>query len=384
MKVKGVNIGGWLLMEGYILGGRNISETRFKNKFKEIFGERELEEFEREFRDNFICEEDFAKIAKLGGNCIRVPFNHKLFGEENKPEERKKGEDYFRKVFAWAEKYGLKVILDLHAAVGSQNCDWHSDSEGEALLWKEEIWQEKTCLLWEFIVERFKDEEALFGYDVLNEPVVDNVVLLKDFYKKLIKRIKAIDKKHTIILEGNLWAQKIDFLRDLVEENIMVSIHTYQPLSFTFNFIPGLRYPGKIDGVFWDKDRLYKYLEPYYRFSQENKVEILVGEFGLNWRDSFYGEALYLTQILEIFEEFNFSYTYWTYKAIKGYTFPDGIYQYLPNSKYVKREGPVQGWENYFQWWKKEKAEIISFWRGENYSPNQGVIDILEAFLNKR
>ncbi len=371
-------------MEGYILGGRNISEIRFKNKFKEIFGERELEEFEREFRDNFICEEDFAKIAKLGGNCIRVPFNHKLFGEENKPEERKKGEDYFRKVFAWAEKYGLKVILDLHAAVGSQNCDWHSDSEGEALLWKEEIWQEKTCLLWEFIVERFKDEEALFGYDVLNEPVVDNVALLKDFYKKLVKRIKAIDKKHTIILEGNLWAQKIDFLRDLVEENIMVSIHTYHPLSFTFNFVPGLRYPCKIDGVFWDKDRLYKYLEPYYRFSQENKVEILVGEFGLNWRDSFYGEALYLTQILEIFEEFNFSYTYWTYKAIKGYTFPDGIYQYLPNSKYVKREGPVQGWENYFQWWKKEKAEIISFWRGENYSPNQGVIDILEAFLNKR
>ncbi|OQX88170.1 MAG: hypothetical protein B6D55_01295 [Candidatus Omnitrophica bacterium 4484_70.2] len=384
MRVRGVNIGGWLLMEGYILGGRNISEIRFKNKFKEIFGERELEEFEREFRDNFICEEDFAKIAKLGGNCIRVPFNHKLFGEENKPEERKKGEDYFRKVFAWAEKYGLKVILDLHAAVGSQNCDWHSDSEGEALLWKEEIWQEKTCLLWEFIVERFKDEEALFGYDVLNEPVVDNVALLKDFYKKLVKRIKAIDKKHTIILEGNLWAQKIDFLRDLVEENIMVSIHTYHPLSFTFNFVPGLRYPGKIDGVFWDKDRLYKYLEPYYRFSQENKVEILVGEFGLNWRDSFYGEALYLTQILEIFEEFNFSYTYWTYKAIKGYTFPDGIYQYLPNSKYVKREGPVQGWENYFQWWKKEKAGIISFWRGENYSPNQGVIDILEAFLNKR
>ena len=32
--MKGVNLGGWLLMEGYILGGRIIAETTFKNGFK--------------------------------------------------------------------------------------------------------------------------------------------------------------------------------------------------------------------------------------------------------------------------------------------------------------------------------------------------------------
>ena len=35
-RLKGVNIGGWLLMEGYLLGGRNIPEQEFKDRFKKF------------------------------------------------------------------------------------------------------------------------------------------------------------------------------------------------------------------------------------------------------------------------------------------------------------------------------------------------------------
>ena len=31
-KLRGVNLGGWLLMEGYLLGGRNIPEREFKER----------------------------------------------------------------------------------------------------------------------------------------------------------------------------------------------------------------------------------------------------------------------------------------------------------------------------------------------------------------
>jgi aryl-phospho-beta-D-glucosidase BglC (GH1 family) len=384
MRLKGINLGGWLLMEGYILGGRNIPESEFKNKFRKIYGKKELERFQMYFRDNFIQEIDFKIISSLGANCIRVPFNWRLL--EKKPFcYDKKGFLYLEKVLRWASSYNLKVILDLHAAAGAQNCDWHSDSSGKAFLWEDKGYQERTYALWEAIVNHFKDKESLYGYDVLNEPVIKrkNINTLKKFYQNLIKRIKKIDKNHVIFLEGNLWAQEIDFLKDLIEENISVSIHTYQPLNYTFNFVPFYNFPGKIDGVFWDKRRIYRYLEPYFKFSLKNKVKIFVGEFGINWRGGWWGELKWLKAILEVFDEFNFDYTYWTYKAIANRIYPDGIYQYLPNSRYVNREGPLMGWESYLSLWKTDKKKIVKFWQTPNFTPNQSIINLLKKHFKK-
>jgi aryl-phospho-beta-D-glucosidase BglC (GH1 family) len=81
MKIRGVNLGGWLMMEGYILHGRNIAEHTFKAKFKKIYGKKALREFEDLYRDTFITEEDFKNIAGLGATAIRLPFNHRIVAE---------------------------------------------------------------------------------------------------------------------------------------------------------------------------------------------------------------------------------------------------------------------------------------------------------------
>ncbi len=385
MKIKGVNLGSWLLMEGYILGGPNIAESRFKSEFKKFYGTKELDRFSTAFRDAFICESDFENISKMGANSIRVPFNHRLI-EEKPYSYSPKGFKYLEKVFSWANKYRLGVILDLHAAPGSQNCDWHADSSGTALLWDKKEYQQRTFVLWEKIVDRFKDEKALIGYDCLNEPVLGkrNITVLAKFYRQLIKRIRAIDKKHEIFLEGDVWAQRIDFLKDLIDKNITVSIHTYLPLNYTFNFTPFYRFPGRIDKVFWDKKRVYSYLEPYYKFSKQNKVPIFVGEFGINWRGGFWGELKWLEAILSVFTEFGFGYTYWTYKSIARSVFPDGLYQYVANCKYINREGPLYGWQTYLDLWAKEKKDIISFWQTKNFTPNKNLIGVLAKFFRKK
>ena len=310
MKLKGINLGGWLLMEGYILAGRNIPEHRFKKEFASKYGQKELVRFEKLFRSNFIDEDDFRRISRLGANCLRVPFSFNLL--EKKPfvcDSRDFG--YLDAVFCWADKYKLKVILDLHAACGAQNCDWHADSAGSAYLWKRRIFRERTYRLWEAVAARYKDKPALYGYDVLNEPVVSQemIPLLKDFYRIVIKRLKAVDKKHTIFIEGNLWAQRIDFLKELLQDNVAVSIHSYQPLNFAFNFVPYLSYPGRVDGIRWSKTKLFRYLLPYYNFSRRNKVNIFVGEFGVNYRGNCAGEMNYLKDILDVFNNYGFSYT---------------------------------------------------------------------------
>ncbi|MBU2102415.1 MAG: cellulase family glycosylhydrolase [Candidatus Omnitrophota bacterium] len=373
MKIKGVNLGSWLLMEGYILGGRNIAEHMYKRTFKAIYGNKGLVQFEDLFRNNFITEADFRNIAAMGAGAVRVPFNYRLF-------ECDAGFRYFDTLFSWAGLHNLGVILDMHAAPGAQNCDWHADSAGQALFWNIPAYRQRACLLWEKIVDRYKDEPKLIGYDVLNEPVIGkkNPEIVARFYRQAIRRIRAIDSTHTLFLEGDIWAQRVEYLRDLIEENIEISIHTYLPLNYTFNFRPFYSFPGTIDAEQWNKEKLYRYLESYHTFSRDNKVRIFVGEFGINWRGGFFGEETYLSDMLDIFDEFDFDYTYWTYKAVAGHAFPDGLYQSISDSRYVCREGPVYGWETYYRYWKKERNNIVDFWRTKNFTVNTALTSILK------
>jgi len=45
--LRGVNLGGWLMMEGYFLYGHNFGEHIFKKEFVRVNGRNELKNFER-------------------------------------------------------------------------------------------------------------------------------------------------------------------------------------------------------------------------------------------------------------------------------------------------------------------------------------------------
>jgi aryl-phospho-beta-D-glucosidase BglC (GH1 family) len=369
--LKGLNLGGWLMMEGYILGGRNIAEQEFKRNFLKIYGKKGLEEFERLFYGNFIREEDFKIIKGLNFNCVRIPFNYRILEDEKKFR-------YLKRAIKFCKKYNLWAILDMHAAPGSQNEDWHSDSEGKALLWKEKKYQYKFISLWEKLSFFFKDEEIIAGYDILNEPVCKDSNLLLEVYKNTVNAIRKIDRNHIIFLEGNYWAQDIDFLGKPWQENLVYSIHFYAPLEFTFGFVPNLRYPGKLFGKFWSKKTLKGLIFKYYKIKERYSVPIFVGEFGQNNRCPFcHKEFNWTKDILDIFKEFSFNWCWWTYKAVANRVFPDGIYQYQENPLWINRSGNVFGWETYFKLWRRYKKEIISSWKTEKFILSKHLIKIL-------
>ncbi|RKY39830.1 MAG: hypothetical protein DRP75_00860 [Candidatus Omnitrophota bacterium] len=374
--LRGVNLGGWLMMEGYILGGRNIPEKEFKRDFARRLGREELRRFERDFYSNFIRKEDIRRLKSMGVNCLRLPFNFRLL--------KKYGFYYLDRLIAWCKEFRLYLILDLHSAPGGQNADWHSDTQGESLLWRREEYQKQTLSLWHSLAKHYSNEPIIAGYDLLNEPVARDIYSLrqlKRLYQRLIETIREVDKRHIIFLEGNLWAQEIDFLQELEKSNIVWSIHFYQPLDFTFNFRPHLLYPGEIDGEYWDKKRIRDYLTLYYRKAKECKVPIYVGEFGVNYRWGCRGELRYLKESIEVFEEFGFHWTYWTYKAVANKVYPDGLYQYTENPEWVRREGVDQGWESFASLWKRNRKKIISSWRTESFREEEQLIEILQRFL---
>lgn len=382
--LKGVNFGGWLMMEGYILGGINIAEKEFKKHLRAKLGKNAIEEFSKLFRNNFIIEEDFKNVSDLGFNCIRIPFNSRLLEGDARPYKyRQDGIGYLDCVRDFCKKYKLYYILDMHAAPGCQNADWHSDSCGEVKLWENKTYQKRCLRLWEFIADRYKDEIYLAGYDVLNESVNNNTYPILALYRDIVKSIRCIDKNHVIFIEGNKWGQEFDFLRGrITDDNFVYSVHFYSPLDFTFNFRRNLRFPGIIDNQYWSKSTLQNILSKYRRISKEDGVPIHVGEFGQNSRcPHCHNEYKWLKDTLEILEDFGFHWTYWTYKAVAAAVFPDGLYQYQDNPAWVNRQGPVFGWENYPQLWNKNKQDIVTSWRTKSFTKNKELVGLLASFI---
>ena len=55
VRLAGVNLGGWLMMEGYILCAPNRAEQLFKKRFAKTLDPKSLREFEKNFRARFGC-----------------------------------------------------------------------------------------------------------------------------------------------------------------------------------------------------------------------------------------------------------------------------------------------------------------------------------------
>ena len=136
MKLRGVNLGNWLSLEKWM-------EPELFSGFE---GEDEMDLFTklpaeeamarvRKHYETFITEEDFAFMSRAGVNLVRIPIPYYIYGEEGRPASI----DCLDRAFDWAEKYGMKVLIDLHSVRGGQNgfdnsgacglCTWHKHPE---------------------------------------------------------------------------------------------------------------------------------------------------------------------------------------------------------------------------------------------------------------
>lgn len=379
--LKGVSLGGWLMMEGYMMCGRGIPEREFKENFTKALGKDACDDFTRSFRDNFIRKSDIETIEGWGANCIRIPFNYRLIEFEDKPFSfNEEGLGYLDRAVEWCEECGIYCILDMHAAPGAQNPDWHSDCSGEPKFFSDPFNQDRYLRLWHFLADRYKDVSSIAGYDVLNEPVVKihQEGLVRELYEKVTKEIRDVDGNHIIFLEGTGWGSRINFLGKPKDKNTVYSIHTYPPPEYTFNWEVDLTYPGMVYNIKWNRDTLELLAIPYRRFSDRNKVPVYVGEFGVNFRGGHYGELQWLKDMLYIFSKNHLHWTYWTYKTVANSVFPDGIYRYIKNPAWVNRKGPVSGWETFYSLWPKERSAIINSWKTENFVRNDKIFSILK------
>jgi len=73
--LKGINLGNWLLPEGYMFKFKTAGSPRLiETVVNQLVGETEARRFWKTFRDNYVTAEDIRFIKRAGFNSVRVPF----------------------------------------------------------------------------------------------------------------------------------------------------------------------------------------------------------------------------------------------------------------------------------------------------------------------
>lgn len=119
MKIKGVNLGNWLVLEKWMdpalfEGTDAADEYNLPLRLPREVYEARI----KIHRAEYITERDFAIIKGMGLNAVRIPVPYFIFGDRPPFIGCVEELDH---AFDWAEKYGLKVLIDLHTVPYSQN-----------------------------------------------------------------------------------------------------------------------------------------------------------------------------------------------------------------------------------------------------------------------
>lgn len=234
--------------------------------------------------------------------------------------------DKMDKVLESCRKYGVKILIDLHSGPAMSQGELLSNT----LNWTHES-QDTLCAAWELIAGRYKDNPTVWGYDILNEPREENYVYTPDgpldwnrLAARVVGVIRRIDPVKPVIVEPAQWGVPagLQVFEPLDFDNIIYSIHFYDPFLFTHQGIggrdTGISYPGKVNGVMWDKEQLRKALRPALEFQRKYNVPIYVGEFSaVRWAP---GAAQWLDDMISIFEEYGWDWTYHAFREFHGWS----------------------------------------------------------------
>jgi len=226
------------------------------------------------------------------------------------------------------EKYGIKVLVDLHTPPGGRV------DGGVCRMFQEEQYQDKLVQVWDKIARRYKDRKIVYAYDLLNEAVegtvADGLLDWRDLATKAAKAIRAVDPGKPVVFEPSPWGgpDGFDVLEPLDLDRVIYSFHMYRPHNFThqgvYNDKTGIAYPSQIDGEIWDKERLREEMLPAIEFQEAFNVQIYVGEFSvIRWAPGQSGYN-YLSDVTDLFEQYQWDWSYHAYREWDGWSVEHG------------------------------------------------------------
>jgi len=220
--LRGINFGAWLFWDGGALSLPCVTEHEFRQALEARLPLRQdlVTGFFTGIREHYIREGDFSVLSSRGIHYVRLCFHYRYANDENIV--------WIDRAVQWAKRNHVYIMLNMHVTPGGQNISYYADTDGEARLWNDVSCQDELVRVWEFLARRYKDEPAVLGYELINEPQAPTGQDLAILYKRVINAIRALDTRHVIFLDGNNYAR--DFTGLMPAElggNIAYVFHAY-------------------------------------------------------------------------------------------------------------------------------------------------------------
>jgi len=139
--------------------------------FRKRFGEDGAAAFWETFHRCWIPRRTCGPRGPWVCNFIRLPFWYRWLESLDAPgAQLESGFRMLESAVAMAAEAGLYVLLDLHGAPGGQSMWGHTGEARRNTSFDDAACQARAAALWRVVAERFRNEPAVAGYDLLNEP----------------------------------------------------------------------------------------------------------------------------------------------------------------------------------------------------------------------
>ena len=204
----GVNLGGWLSQSDY----------------------------EKEHLENFITEEDIARIAGWGLDHVRLPFDYNVILDENNAVCA----DAFRyldRCVGWCEKHGLNIILDLHKTPGYS----FDKGECESGFFESVEYQDIFAAIWSELAKHYADKSDHVAFELLNEITeIKHATAWNGIAARTIREIHSHAPDMHILIGGILQNSifGLTLLDKPCNDKIVFNFHYYDPIVFTHQKAP--------------------------------------------------------------------------------------------------------------------------------------------------
>jgi len=258
-------------------------------------------------------------------------------------------------IVALARKQGIHVVLCMG---GSSPKFGLFDSPAN---------QAKFIACWKHLAERYKSDTTVILYDLVNEPHEDEwkkengVLTYNELMSATALAIRAIDPAKGIAIEPASGGSKPDgfyTLKPVPVPNVVYSPHMYAPMGVTHQGLygnpDGVSYPGMVNGEFWDKAQLERYLKPAIDFQKRYNVHIYVGELScIRWAPNG-SAARWLTDTLEILERHGWDWNFHGFREFDGWDV-----EFIDDTRERKRATETS-----------DRAKVLRGWYGKNQKPD--------------
>lgn len=230
LELHGINLGNWFEPEGYMFhfNGGPQAPREIYDLTKSLLGPEQSKVFWQRYREAYITQRDIQFLKHAGFNSVRVPIDYEFFTSNDSA-----GFQLLDQLVSWCRKADIYVIIDMHDAPGGQTGANIDNGWNYPWLYSSPEEQNELVSVWTRIASRYRNNPAVLGYDLLNEPIANYPSIekfnkdLEPLYKKVAAGIRSVDTHHVLIMGGAQWDTNFSVFGPPFDSNSMYTFHKY-------------------------------------------------------------------------------------------------------------------------------------------------------------